>query len=552
MAIDVFRQITDEIVAALKQGVRPWVRPWRAPGMPLRDVGLPYRGINNLKLWMETDARRYWSPYWMTEKQAMKYGGRVRSGEESTTVVRPLVGRRMVSSTGREMVLRSIPLVQPYEVFNAEQLDGLPERFFPGGTSAQADSSKERVSAADEFLMNAVGAKIAHHGAQAFYQPADDCITMPAFERFRDAPSYYATLAHELVHWTGNRSRMNRTLGRRFGDEAYAMEELVAELGSAFVMATLQLPGRAREDHASYVASWLRALENDDHAIFAAASHAQKAADYLTVVAASDKVEELAARRLDDRLYIVIYLDHIKIGRHDLLVAIGLDEDGHKRLLGVGSGGDDEHGREQAAGALLRDFMSRGLRTDHGRLFVIGVSEPVNQVIGYMFGPGILVQRCRSSFRRAVLESLPEQFHESEEENPIKLRQLASDVIRYAFDNWEEGTETLRRIVPLLKLEDQVTAARTIGDCLPALFTVNNLELDPLLEKSLSSTHMITQASTGLPRQICGIASWQEREVAIQWAAASFLEMECGFRRVAGYRHLHRLKHQLGVPQGTA
>ena len=323
------------------------------------------------------------------------------------------------------------------------------------------------------------------------------------------------------------------------------MEELVAELGSAFVMATLRLPGKAREGHASYVASWLQVLEEDDHAIFTAASHAQKAADYLTVSAAAGKVAELAARRFDDRLYIVIYLDQVKVGRHDLLVAIGLDDDGRKRLLGVAPSTNDDHGQEQAACALLKGFIDRGLRIDHGRLFVIGVSEPVRRAIDYMFGPGIFVQRCRSSFRRVVLGSLPEQASGSEAENPIKLRQLAGRVIQHAFENWREGTETLHGIVPLLKCKDQMMAARTIGNCLPDLFTIDQLGLDPVLRGTLSSTHMITQASAGLPRQICGIAGWQEGEMAIRWAAASFLEMERGFRRVAGYRHLHSLKHHL-------
>ena len=228
-------------------------------------------------------------------------------------------------------------------------------------------------------------------------------------------------------------------------------------------------------------------------------------------------------------------------------MAIGLDEDGQKRLLGVGPGGDDQHLREQAAHALLGDLVNRGLRTDHRRLFVIGVSEPVSRAIGDMFGPGALLQRCRSSFRRAILDSLPEQVHGPEEKNPMKLKQVVGDVIQCAFDNWEEGPTTLRHIVPLLASEHQETAVRTISDCLPSLFTVDNLELDPLLRKTLTSTHMITQASAGLRRQICGIASWQEREVAIRWAAASFLEMERGFRRVAGYRHLDHLKQQLGV-----
>ena len=168
-----------------------------------------------------------------------------------------------------------------------------------------------------------MGATIRHSGAEAFYQRAADHVIMPRFERFRDAPSYYATLAHELVHWTGHPGRMKREFGKRFGDDKYAMEELVAELGSAFAMAILGVAGNAREDHASYLASWLRVLQNDNQAIFAAASHAQRATDYLTVSATSEQLSELATRLLNDRTYIVMYLDHVKIGSHSLLVAVG-------------------------------------------------------------------------------------------------------------------------------------------------------------------------------------------------------------------------------------
>lgn len=167
----------------------------------------------------------------------------------------------------------AIPLIKGYTVFNVEQIDGLPEQFY--------GKPEPRVERADSFFA-ATGAAIRHGGNMAFYAAGSDHVQMPPFETFRDAESYYATLAHEMTHWTKHTSCLNRDFGRkRFGDEGYAMEKLVAELGSAFLSADLDLTPESRADHAPYVASWLNVLKNDKRAIFTAASHAQRAVVFL-------------------------------------------------------------------------------------------------------------------------------------------------------------------------------------------------------------------------------------------------------------------------------
>jgi antirestriction protein ArdC len=165
-----------------------------------------------------------------------------------------------------------------YSVFNCEQIDGLPSRF--QATAPRLDPAA-RIARADEFL-SASKADIRHGGDRAYYAIHPDYVQMPPFEAFRDPVSYYATLSHELTHWTRHPSRLDRDFGRkRYGDEGYAREELVAELGSAFLCADLDLTPELRPDHAAYIASWLDVLRHDKRFIFTAASHAQRAADYL-------------------------------------------------------------------------------------------------------------------------------------------------------------------------------------------------------------------------------------------------------------------------------
>lgn len=284
---DVYQQITDRIVAALESGVRPWMQPWNsghAAGpvcRPLRHNLQPYSGINVLILWSAAAERGYEAPIWMTFKQAKDYGGKVRKGEHGERVVyaNTITKTERDEETGEEEE-RQVPMLKAYTVFNVEQIDGLPERFY-ATTQAEALDPTERIEHAEAFFA-ATGATIKHGGGSACYSVTADEVRMPAFERFKSSEDYYATLAHEMTHWTRHPSRLARDFGRqRWGDKGYATEELVAELGSAFLAADLGLELSPREDHAAYLESWLQVLKNDKRAIFTAASHASRAADYL-------------------------------------------------------------------------------------------------------------------------------------------------------------------------------------------------------------------------------------------------------------------------------
>lgn len=283
---DVYERITNQIVAELEKGVRPWLKPWNAEHAagritrPLRGNGIPYRGINVAMLWSEAMEKGYAAPIWLTFKQAIELKACVRKGEKGSLVVYAdkITRTETDAATGEESEC-AIPFMKGYTVFNVEQIDGLPEHFY--GKPEPRTDGMARNERADAFFA-ATGAAIRHGGNMAFYAAGSDHVQMPPFETFRDAESYYATLAHETTHWTKHTSRLNREFGRkRFGDEGYAMEELVAELGSAFLSADLDLTPEMRDDHASYVASWLKVLKNDKRAIFTAASHAQRAVDFL-------------------------------------------------------------------------------------------------------------------------------------------------------------------------------------------------------------------------------------------------------------------------------
>lgn len=287
MRRDIYQNITDQIVAELENGARPWLKPWNADNtdgraiLPLRHNGVAYRGVNILTLWMQAVADGYSSPFWMTFKQALELGAHVRKGEKGSLVVYASTITRPEGEGegGGEEPLCEIHYMKGYTVFNAEQIGGLPEHFH--AKPAPRLSPVQRIDRAETFLA-ATGANVVHGGSRACYVPRTDNIHMPCIDLFRDAESYYATHAHETVHWTMHPSRLNREFGRkRWGDEGYAMEELVAELGAAFLCADLDLTPEVREDHASYIDHWLKVLKGDKRAIFSAASHAQAAADFL-------------------------------------------------------------------------------------------------------------------------------------------------------------------------------------------------------------------------------------------------------------------------------
>ena len=283
---DIYSRVTDQIVTELEKGVRPWIKPWSAEHAagritrPLRHNGEPYAGINILMLWAAATAQGFAAPIWMTYRQASELGAHVRKGEKGSPVVyaNKLVRTETDEATGDESE-RTIPYMKGYTVFNVEQIEDLPAHYY-----AKAEPRFDppaRIDHADAFF-TALGADIRHGGNQAYYAVGQDYVQMPPFETFRDAESYYATLAHECTHWTRHPSRLERDFGRkRWGDEGYAMEELVAELGAAFLCADLELELAVRDDHAAYIASWLKVLKQDKRAIFTAAAHAQRAADFL-------------------------------------------------------------------------------------------------------------------------------------------------------------------------------------------------------------------------------------------------------------------------------
>jgi antirestriction protein ArdC len=230
-------------------------------------------------LWTCAVEQGFTAPCWMTFKQAIELGAHVRKGEKSSLVV--YANKITVTDKDKEgeYAEREIPFMKSYAVFNIEQIDGLPAhcylapepRFTPPG----------RIERAEKFFA-ATKADIRYRGGRAYYALEPDYIQLPPIEAFERAESFYATLAHECTHWTRHASRLDRDFGRKaWGDEGYAREELVAELSAAFLCADLELTPEVQHDHASYIASWLEVLKDDKRAIFNAAAHAQRAADFL-------------------------------------------------------------------------------------------------------------------------------------------------------------------------------------------------------------------------------------------------------------------------------
>lgn len=278
---DVYQDVTDKIVAQLEAGVKSWLKPWAVRGSisrPLRANGKPYTGVNVLMLWAAAEEKGYSSPYWMTFNQAKDLGGCVRKGEKASRVVYASTFEKTEENSKGEDVIKKIPFLKTYCVFNVEQIDGLPAKYAPKTPEAvNVGTRNDNV----EAFVKATGAEVRTGGDAAYFDPKGDYVKIPAFDQFESSEAYYGTLLHELVHWTGSASRNAREFGKRFGDNAYAFEELVAELGSAFLCADLEVTPAPIPGHASYLAGWLKILKADKRAIFTAASAAQKACDYL-------------------------------------------------------------------------------------------------------------------------------------------------------------------------------------------------------------------------------------------------------------------------------
>jgi antirestriction protein ArdC len=296
---DVYTRVTDRIISDLEKGVRTWMKPWSAEHAagritrPLRHNGTPYKGMNVLLLWGEAVTQGYAAPIWMTYKQAQELNGQVRKGEHGALVVYANTVTKTETNAEGQDVEREIPFMKGYIVFNVEQVEGLPAQYYAQPVNPLPLS--ERIEGVDAF-MNNTGVTIRHGGNSAYYSPDRDAIQMPPFEAFRDKESYYATALHELTHSTKAGHRLNRDFGRKlFGDEGYAREELVAELGAAFLCADLGITPEIREDHAAYLGHWLNILKEDKRAIFSAAAHAQRAADFLHALQPAEASTESAA-----------------------------------------------------------------------------------------------------------------------------------------------------------------------------------------------------------------------------------------------------------------
>jgi antirestriction protein ArdC len=289
---DIYQRVTDRIVAAIEAGLAegkagmPWHRKSHggtATGLPMNAASkTSYRGVNVPVLWATADAAGYGTGLWATYKQWGEMGGQVRKGEKGTPVVYWKITKpsERGDTDGEDEAgggKRGSFFVRYYNVFNLAQVDGAT---LPADT-AQELPECERIAHAEAFIAALPGLDLRHGGGMAFYLPSQDRVQMPLFADFKNAEGYYSVLYHELTHWVGAKHRLDRDLTGRFGSASYAAEELVAELGAAFLCASQALSSEPRPDHAKYVQGWLQALKNDKRAIFTAAAKAQQAADWM-------------------------------------------------------------------------------------------------------------------------------------------------------------------------------------------------------------------------------------------------------------------------------
>jgi antirestriction protein ArdC len=276
---DLYAEVSQRIVSELERGAAPWVKPWSAtPGQNVPQNAVTnrsYSGCNVVLLWLARN-RGWATPQFLTFKQAIEAGGNVRKGEHGTKVffVKQL---QIKDSTSEDSKTRLVPMLREYTVFNVDQCDNLPDRVRLG-KPMRVRNPDTRDKLADDFL-RATGADIREGHGEAYYVPGHDYISMPAFEAFKGADHFYNVAFHELTHWTGHRSRLDRDLKKRFDSRAYAAEELVAEVGAAFLSAEIGFDGDVR--NAGYIANWIDLLKSDKRAFFTACSKASQAADYL-------------------------------------------------------------------------------------------------------------------------------------------------------------------------------------------------------------------------------------------------------------------------------
>jgi antirestriction protein ArdC len=283
---DHYQEVTDRIIAALEAGTPPWRRPWDpdkagGPAMPRNAAtGHRYRGINVLTLGMSLLAFTSGDPRWATYKQSEERGWQVRKGEHGTTgfFFKRLEVRDDTGADDDEDSVRRIPLLRAFTLFHASQIEGIPDYVPP-----TIEEAPWRAPEAAGIILANSGAIVRYGGERAFYSPATDHIQMPPRGAFAAAEGFCGTLIHELGHWSGAESRLNRDLRNGFGSHDYAREELRAEIGKVMTCTELGIAVSDADfsNNAAYIASWLERLRSDRKEIFRAAADAQRIADYL-------------------------------------------------------------------------------------------------------------------------------------------------------------------------------------------------------------------------------------------------------------------------------
>jgi antirestriction protein ArdC len=298
---DIAQEITDEIIALLESGDElPWRMPWKRAGggLPLRHEGSPYRGINVFMLGLRAMTRGYASPYWMSYRQATELGGQVRKGEKSSTVVYYGVGKNRQADTPPDLPAASdrsdgdgsdgaYRFLKWFPAFNADQIDGLPDRYHPASEDLDGGARPiAELAAVADAMIAGLGVDYIEGGDRACYIRDLDQIRMPQITRFHDAEKFYATKFHECGHACEAPKRLAIDYGaKQFGNEAYARAEVMVEMAAAILGATLGFKPDHLEDHAAYIQSWIKAMRNDKRFILKAAADAQRCVDYLMAAA---------------------------------------------------------------------------------------------------------------------------------------------------------------------------------------------------------------------------------------------------------------------------
>lgn len=282
MSNSVYQEVTESIIKQLEGGALPWVKPWKADSTADKNIlsQKAYQGVNRLILGLSSMCQGFEVPVWGSFKQWQSLGANVKKGEKGTKIVFYSPVTKENKETGET---EAYACLKTYYVFNASQVEGV-EFAKPTAEGGEFDSVAEA-----EARIIKTGASITHGGDAAFFAPSQDRIQLPHKNTFKDSGSYYATAFHELIHWTGAESRLNREFGKRFGDNRYAFEELVAEMGAAFLCQDYRIQGELR--HAGYIDHWLKVLREDNKAIFKAAALAQKAADLINELDATAEAE---------------------------------------------------------------------------------------------------------------------------------------------------------------------------------------------------------------------------------------------------------------------